>query len=630
MIAGYIGNFALFLLNILAILYCLIFFIVTPKKSQEIYKKFYNFAKINSFAIFILILIAKLSLIYSYIISDYSILNVYQNSHDLKPLIYKISGSWGNHEGSMLLLILILTFYSILYLYFNKNTSLKEKITILLFQNLIIAAFSSYTYFTSNPFVRIFPPPLSGVGLNPILQDIGLALHPPMLYIGYVGFSLVFSVTCANLYLKTIDNNYVKTIKYWLYFSTSFLTVGITLGSWWAYRELGWGGYWFWDPVENISLMPWLAAITLIHSVKLFERNNNFKHFTVILAILSFVLCLIGIFLTRSGILSSVHSFSVDSKRGFFILFIITLIGIVGFLLYGKFANNIKTQDKKNKKNLNYDNFIYINNYILIIFLFVIFLGTIYPIISSNLFDISISIGANYYNKILSYLIIPFLIALALYHIKKNQKKILFLLYPLLILAICSLSFLKYDIKTSALISISLTSFLLILFDSFKVKNKIFKIKNSDIAHLGFVISVIGVIASSVFYTEKELNIKQGQKFNFLDYQVEFSNISYDHGSNYIYREGNFEFRKNDKIFNLKPRLNYYPISDKTTNEVAIKRSFLGDIYIAIGQKDENDSYGVRIYFKPLIYLIWLGAFMIGISILIKFIKLKAKKQNLP
>ena len=355
---------------------------------------------------------SQLSLIYSFLISDYSVSNVYNNSHHLKPFIYKISGSWGNHEGSMLLLISILSGYSFAFQLFSKIDS-KTKLVITSSQSAIIALLAAFTAFTSNPFERIFPTPTEGLGLNPLLQDIGLALHPPMLYTGYIGFSLIFSFAIAGLLVERVDQKFAQFLKSWLFFSYGFLTLGIGLGSWWAYRELGWGGYWFWDPVENISLMPWIAATALIHSVKLLEKKEIFKIWTVFLAILTFILCLLGIFLVRSGILTSVHSFAIDAKRGFFVIALIILIGGAGLLILG--AKMHKLEGEKEKIFFwSKIGAILINNYFLVIALFIVLLGTIYPIFSRGFFDQFISIGPDYYNKVFGILIVPFLAFLAI------------------------------------------------------------------------------------------------------------------------------------------------------------------------------------------------------------------------
>ncbi len=293
-----------------------------------------------TFCATILCILSMLCLIYSFIISDYSVSNVYYNSSHLKPLIYRISGAWGNHEGSILLLVTILTIYNSAFAILS-NIKGDIKSNILSVQAFITFGILLFIVLTSNPFLRIYPVPNLGLGLNPLLQDIGLAAHPPMLYIGYIGFSLIFSFAIISLLKEKIDQNSIKFIKPWLSFSWAFLTLGIGLGSWWAYRELGWGGYWFWDSVENVSLMPWLCGVALIHTIIILEKTGNFKLWSCFLSILTFIFCLFGIFLVRSGILTSVHSFANDPDRGIFIIMLFLIIGGLAFLIFALKANKI-------------------------------------------------------------------------------------------------------------------------------------------------------------------------------------------------------------------------------------------------------------------------------------------------
>lgn len=517
---------------------------------------------------FILALVTELSLIYSYIVSDYSVANVYYNSHHLKPLIYKISGSWGNHEGSMLLLITILSGYSAAFAFFSKTDDKKKMITIAV-QSLILLEIAIYTAYASNPFLRIFPVPNVGLGLNPILQDIGLAMHPPMLYLGYIGFSIVFSFTMAGLITGRIDQEFAGEIKNWLFFTWGFLTLGIGLGSWWAYRELGWGGYWFWDPVENVSLMPWLAGAALIHSVTLLERKGTFKLWVSLLGIITFTLCLIGIFLVRSGILTSVHAFAVDVKRGFFIIFLILTISGAGLLTFALNAAKLKSDHQPKIKINSKTGMVLFNNYFLIIALFVVFLGTIYPIFSLIFLDSPISVSASYYNQIFNIIIIPFLA--------------------------------------------------LIIFIFTKIKGQMTKQLPLIFAHCGFILIVAGVLTSSYFGLTKETNIKKDQEIVIREYKIKFDSIEYVKGKNYLARQGSFSVFKNNQLINiLKPQLRYYPVSDQTTYEAAINHSFFGDLYIVLGNKDDDQFYALRIYYKPMIYLIWLGCLMIFIAAIIK------------
>ena len=508
-------------------------------------------------------IITQICLIYSFVISDYSVENVYKNSHHLKPLIYKISGSWGNHEGSMLLLITTLSAYTLAFSFLSK-ISARQKLIITSSQSLIIALFAAFTAFTSNPFARIFPMPIEGLGLNPILQDIGLALHPPMLYTGYLGFSLIFSFAIAGLLCEKVDRDFVRKMTPWLFFSYGFLTLGVGLGSWWAYRELGWGGYWFWDPVENVSLMPWLIATALIHAVKLVEKKEIYKNWTVFLAILTFILCLLGIFLTRSGVLSSVHSFAIDAKRGFFVITLIFLIGGAALLIFGAKMNRLRSKPAIIDRS---EKLILLNNYFLLVALFVVLLGTTYPIFLRGLFSEFISIGADYYNQIFRIMIVPFL----------------------------------------ALIAFS---------------TKSAKPTPKNISHLGFFLIILGVTFSSYFGLVKELSLKQGESFTLGDYKIKFEKIEYFAGKNFVSRQGDFTLSKNGKeLGDLQPQLRFYPVNDQTTNEASIKHRIFGDVYLVIGNKDENENYAIRAYYKPFIWLIWLGCVLIFGAALLKIFR---------
>ena len=566
--------------------------------------------------IFLAAISAQICLIYCFVISDYSVSNVYKNSHHLKPLIYKISGSWGNHEGSMLLLISTLCAYAAAFNFFSKINP-KKKLIINSSQCLIIALFTAYTAISSNPFERIFPIPTSGMELNPLLQDIGLALHPPILYIGYIGFSLVFSFLMAGLLSEKIDAEFIKKLKPFLFFSYAFLTLGIGLGSWWAYRELGWGGYWFWDPVENISLMPWLGATALIHAARLVEKKETCKNWTAFLAILTFILCLLGIFLTRSGVLTSVHSFAIDATRGFAIIILILLIGGAGLLIFGTKMNKIMNHKSlPNKKFLNQNNLILINNYFLLVALFIILLGTLYPIFSRGIFDQFISIGANYYNQIFRILIIPFLIFLSLSFSKENFLNRRNLLILLASIALTSLTiFYQQQVEIIEIVILFLAIFA-------ALSSLSLKLTPMSIAHFGFALIICGIVLSSAFCLTKELNLKEKESFTIGTYSFDFQNIEHYAGKNFIARQGNFIVNKNaEKIGELKPQLRYYPGADQATNEADILHNIFGDIYLVIGTKDEQENYAIRAYFKPFIYLIWLGCFLIFSGAIIRIFR---------
>ena len=564
-----------------------------------------DLTKINSLLVLALLLAAitsQFSLIYSFVISDYSVANVHQNSHHLKPLIYKISGAWGNHEGSMLLLISILCGYLFAFNFISQIDG-KSKLIINSAQGFIIANFAAFTAFTSNPFERIFPTPTSGLELNPLLQDIGLALHPPMLYTGYIGFALVFSFIIAALLREKLDLNLIQKLKPFLFFSYAFLTIGIALGSWWAYRELGWGGYWFWDPVENISLMPWICATALIHALRLSEIKNTAQNWSCFLAIFTFILCLLGIFLTRSGILTSVHSFAIDASRGFFIIALIFIIGGSALLIFGAKIGKI-TNGKltKSKKILSAQNLIFVNNYFLIFALLIILLGTLYPIFSKAFFNQFTSIGAPYYNQIFTILIIPFLSFLIAAGKFKNYS---IRLKSIILLITIALTSLAYKAEALQMIILFLSILSLLTASSYK-----FNIMN--LSHFGFSMIICGVILTSSFSEVKEVNLRENESLKIGDFSLKFENNEYYSGKNFIARQGNFSINRGQKkIGQLKPQLRFYPISNQTTNEASIRHGILGDLYLVIGTKDEDDNYAIRAYFKPFIYLLWLGSGLI-------------------
>ncbi len=598
--------------------------------------------KILTFLGVILAFLAQLSLIYCYVISDYSVANVYQNSHHLKPLIYKISGSWGNHEGSMLLLISAISCYSAAFAFFSKTDDQKKIITICV-QSLILLEIVIYTACASNPFLRLFPAPITGLGLNPILQDIGLAMHPPILYLGYIGFSLIFSFTISGLITGRIDKNFAAEIKNWLFFTWGFLTLGIGLGSWWAYRELGWGGYWFWDPVENISLMPWLAGATLIHSIKLLEKKETFKIWTSLLAITSFILCLIGIFLVRSGILTSIHAFAVDVKRGLFIILLILTIGAGGLLVFGLNARKIKSHDQLKIDLWSKIGMILFNNYFLTLALFIVLLGTLYPIFSQLFFDSSISVAASYYNQIFKIIIIPFLTLMIFsydldYFKNNNYRKSFNRKNLLLFLLALTISFAVFYLKSidssgdelvfleKIIFFLSIASLLFVTnYAIVQINKKTFsQILNKlpiIFGHLGFSLIIIGIMFSSYFGITKEVNIKKDQIIMVKNYQIKFEDAQYVQGENYIARQGRFSVLENNKFLTiLNPQLRYFQVSDQTTYEAAIKNSIFSDLYLVLGNKDDDEFYALRVYYKPMIHLIWLGCFMIFAAAFIKII----------
>ena len=595
------------LIFIVAIGGCLSFLAFFGKKNKTNMQTIY----ILNFALLLVALCCKLCLIYSFVISDYSILNVYQNSHHLKPLIFKIAGAWGNHEGSMLLLILVLLIYNTVFLLKSK-LDLSIKINTVAIQTTIITMFAFYTLATSNPFLPIFPVPKAGLGLNPLLQDIGLALHPPMLYCGYLGSILVFSLTMSAVISNNLHKELLKQLHFWLYFTFASLTVGIALGAWWAYRELGWGGYWFWDPVENISLMPWLACIMLIHCLLLTKKQDKFKLWLVFLVIVNAILCLLGIFLTRSGVLTSVHSFAVDLARGFAMIFLVLLVGVFGFLIFAYKFNEIAGK-KSNKKS--YILPLLMQNYLLLLFLLVVFIGTLYPILANGLWQELITIGPSYYQHIFAVGLIPFLLLLSVaswQHLQQfQQKKIIFIIVAVFVAS----AVLYFKPQKDWLIVSWLLVFSLILaiLTNIFTKQKI----SAKMAHLGFLMLLTGIMANAYFDSTAETQLNIGESTEIAGLKLEFHSTQYMVGKNFLSNQGIFYLTKQQKkLATLTPELRYYPVSNQTTNETSIYHYWLGDLAVVLGTKDENHSYAVRIYHKPLIYLIWLGATTISLSLL--------------
>ena len=500
---------------------------------------------------FFFVLLAFFTLMYAYITSNFSILNVYQNSHSAKPLLYKITGVWGNHEGSMLLWVLVLVFFGFLISKFDKRLDTAYKTLTLSFQSLITFIFLIFILLTSNPFILISPVPINGQDLNPLLQDPGLAFHPPNLYIGYVGLSIVFSFTIARFYKGNFDAQWAKLIKPWVLLSWSFLTLGISLGSWWAYYELGWGGFWFWDPVENASLMPWLCATALLHSTLVLEKRNTLKKWTIFLSFLSFSFSLIGTFLVRSGIVTSVHAFATDPTRGVFILLICAFFIFSSIILLTVKAETIK--EEKLISSISKEGAIVFNNLLMVALLLTIFIGTIYPIFLEIFTGEQISVGPPYFNLTTALIMAPAILVMSfapMINWKKDDflglisrlKSILFL--SLLVTFI--FFYINFQGPVIALVGIFFASWLFFgtlinLFERTNYLKKIRYLNNSylgmTIAHLGVAIFIAGVTGSTLWKIEKIKEMKVGEKVFLNNYSLNFDKIKKIRGKNYVGHE---------------------------------------------------------------------------------------------
>ena len=560
-----------------------------------------------------------LILIYSYLISDFSILNVFQNSHTTKPLIYKLSAAWGNHEGSMLLWIVVLTLFNFLiYKLLNKKNSTFILKTLEI-QIVIIIGFILFTILTSNPFQEVIPVPENGLGFNPILQDPALAIHPPLLYIGYVGFSAVFSMSVATLILN--DNQKIPWYNYMKPFvlvAWTFLSIGIALGSLWAYYELGWGGWWFWDPVENASFMPWLLGTALLHSLIIVQKKKSLQTWVLLLGILTFLLSVIGTFLVRSGILTSVHTFALDPSRGIYILALTIFLGTYALFLFGTRS--------KNFSNNNYFSFfskegsMLMNNIFMVIVCAIVFLGTIYPLLIEALTNNKISVGAPYFNSTVVPIIIPTILIMGVaptMNWGENKKLIFFKrTIPCIVITLLMSSFIFLIYRSYSIIGI-----LGIIVGFWIISNNIIILIKKDktlslgmvVAHLGIGLIILGVTGSSIWQQEKIINMNIKNEVKIEKYNIIFEKINEVVSENYIALQGDFVVYDDKKniVTKLKPENRFYPITNIFTSEVSIHTNLIRDLYIVLGKGNSKDGWTVKIYYNPLVIWIWIGALFV-------------------
>ena len=590
----------------------------------------------SSWLAFFLTLLSFMCLTYSFIISDFSLEVIYKNSNSQLPLIYKITGVWGNHEGSILLWLLVMTFFGFLFSLNNiKDKEFKE--FVLTIQNSLIFLVSLFVVITSNPFSRDFPPRIEGADLNPLLQDPGLAIHPPFLYLGYVGFSIVYSITLAVISNKK-NSDFIMVLKPWIFISWTFLTIGIGLGSWWAYYELGWGGFWFWDPVENASLLPWLTASTLLHTILLARKNQLFYKWTVFLSIFTFILSLLGTFLVRSGVLVSVHAFANDPSRGLFILILLFIISLFGVI---KFLSIIDIKNSKQINLLSREGVISINNIFMLSLTLTVLIGTVYPIFSNVVFDKKLSVGAPFFNSILSPIMIPFIIGMIVGpFIKWGRDDLKFLISRLknliFLLFFASMFFwymnfggpilsIVFFVLGGCLILSSFYEFFLLLSRTTK---KRFSISNKGLAqilaHMGIGILIIGITGSSILKEERIQFQKIDEIIRIKNYDVKFLGVKNVEGTNYISKMGLFEISKNGQIIKLmQPEKRFYNSGKQVTTEAAISSSLLGDLYIALGDVNEKDKgrkqWTTRIWYNPYTIWIWISVLFLAAAGMLSF-----------
>ena len=619
LIGSYSLNFGLFFSVFI------IFFSVRNLRDTEILDK-----KIISFTFtqFLFVVTSFFGLIISFINSDFRNETVYNHSHTTKPLFYKISGTWGNHEGSLLLWLLVLTLFISIFLIKSSQQPKNYRIFTLLFQQIIIIGFFIFLIKTSSPFNYIVPTPNEGLGLNPILQDPALAIHPPILYLGYVGSSIIFSSALAAMVTSHVSKEWAKHIKQWVLTSWVFLTLGILLGSIWAYYELGWGGFWFWDPVENVSLMPWFALTTLLHCILVLEKKKILTSWAMILSIATFALSMSGTFLVRSGILNSVHTFANDPERGLFILiFLFTLIFLSIFIFI--FFHSGKEKIENNFFWLSKETSILINNWFMMYFLSVVLIGTIYPIFLEVITINKISVGPPFYNKLILPFLIPFLIAMAigpnLNWVKSDFKDKFYMITFLTISFLLSALIIKQFNINFLVNTILVTSAFFLFFSTsreFFVKR--FRNLSQNIAHFGFSLLILSILFNNIFSNEVITNIKIGETYKTEKFTINFENIDQKDEKNFKAIIGKFNIQYLDGSTDiLNPELRIYNQPNIITSEADIKTNLFTDKFMTMNYVQNQEYFNVRYQVKPFMVWIWISVILISLGGFLSFFKKK-------
>ena len=611
------------LLLSLSLLY--LFYYDLKLSNNKISKKIYKFAFLQILFTFLSFII----LILAYVISDFSLINVYENSHTTKPMFYKISGTWGNHEGSLLLWINILVLFSFLFLIFNKNKNKDFKLYTLIFQNLLISVFLIFLLTNSNPFSLLYPIPSEGMGLNPILQDPALAIHPPLLYIGFVGSSIYFSIALAALISRVDSKSLALTIKPWVSVSWTFQTLGILVGSIWAYYELGWGGFWFWDPVENSSLMPWFLMTALLHSVLVLERRIGLYSWVIILSILTFTMSVVGTFLVRSGILNSVHTFANDPSRGLFILSFLALMVFSSIFIFFRYA----PEDNKNYKIFSKESFILANNWFMIFFLAVVLIGTLYPVFLDTLTGQKISVGPPYYNFILAPFLLPLLFLMTS---GPNHKWISSDIKGIFNITLF-ISVIIFFIIFFVIEETSLLLFLILLFSIYLIIQTIFdfyetfKNKNINlsriISHFGFGLLILSISLNQIFSVEKSFNAKLGDEKIFQNYIIKFNNLETFSKNNFKSVKGQFEVIDTKKTRSqfLSPEIRVYNQPETITYEASINTRLFSDTYLTMSNISNSDIFNIKFQKKPFMNFIWFSVLLISLGGIFQFLRFRTK-----
>ena len=630
-----IGNFALVLALVLAIIQGSLPMIGAQLGNRQLMAV----AEPAAFGQFLFVAIAFAVLTHAFVVSDFSVLTVVANSHSAKPMLYKISGVWGNHEGSLVLWVLILTLFGAAVALFGRNLPTSLRARVLSVQAMIAAGFLLFMLLTSNPFLRVIPPPPDGNGLNPLLQDPGLAFHPPFLYLGYVGFSMAFSFAVAALIEGRVDPAWARWVRPWTLAAWCFLTIGIAMGSWWAYYELGWGGWWFWDPVENASFMPWLLGTALLHSAIVVEKRDALKSWTLLLAILTFSLSLLGTFIVRSGVLTSVHAFATDPSRGVFILALL-IVAIGGSLtLFAIRAPALKGGGLFSP--ISREAALVLNNWLLATACATVLLGTLYPLFMDALSggEDKVTVGPPYYNATFVPLMIPLLIAMSIGPLlawKRGDlpgvlQRLKFAAIMSALIGLATL-YLSWGGPVLAAFGIALGAWLILgpVTDAVE-RTKLFRAPLAQswararglpraswgamMAHAGMGVLVLGITGSTAWTEEKITVMRQGETVTVGGYDYRFEGAEQVAGPNYSAIRGHFSASRDGReIATLAPEARSYPTPPMDTTEAAIHPRLSGDLFAVIGERQADGGWAARLYFRPFLSWIWGGCILMTLG----------------
>ncbi|SUB36436.1 cytochrome c-type biogenesis protein CcmF [Pasteurella multocida] len=588
-----------------------------------------------TYGLFISLTVAFVALFYLFAVNDFSVQYIVNNSNTNLPLHYRLSAVWGSHEGSLLLWIWLLTLWGAAVAWFSKQLPQEAVARVLGIMGIISIGFLIFVLFTSNPFDRTFPDfPVDGKELNPLLQDVGLIFHPPLLYMGYVGFSVAFAFAIASLMTGKLDTAWARWSRPWTMAAWVFLTLGIVLGSWWAYYELGWGGWWFWDPVENASLMPWIAGTALLHSLAVTEKRGSFKAWTVLLAILAFSLCLLGTFLVRSGILVSVHAFASDPTRGLYILaYLVVVIG-GSLVLYAYKGSQIRSRE--NAERYSRETALLLNNILLMSALSVVLLGTLLPLVHKQLGLGTISVGAPFFDQMFLIIMVPFSLLLGVGPLIKWRRdefsairKPVILSLIVMLVAGFALPYLLQDQLTVSAVLGTMMAVFIVLLSVYELQQRathrsafwsgLTKLSRSHwgmvLAHLGVAMSVWGIAFSQNYSIERDVRMNVGDSVQIADYQFTFQGITEANGPNYLGGKAQVDIRRNGQVEAiLFAEKRFYTVSKMTMTEAAIDWGFTRDIYVALGENLGQDAWALRLYYKPFIRWIWFGGVFMALG----------------